>query len=339
MRAAGLDYERRELTLRERPEPGAVAGDCALLRVREVGICGTDRELACFRFGFPPPGETFLTLGHEALAQVVEAGPHAKSVKAGDWVIPLVRRRCEPPCISCARGRRDLCVSGGYTERGIFGRHGYLSDYAVDSETDLVRVPPALLEVAVLLEPLSVVEKTVETALRIHEPEPRTALVLGAGPIGMLAALVLQLRGLEASVFSLEAPDHPRVRLLERAGVRYLTRLDGVAADIVVEAAGSPAAAFAGFRALAPLGVYGILGSPNASGEVPFIDLLRHNQAVFGSVNASPAAFVRAVEDLGSIDRGVLCGMLRRVRFEDVCETIPAPAGGDAAKIVHVLGD
>ena len=339
MRAAGLDYEHRELTLKERPEPDTVGGDCALLRVQEVGICGTDRELASFRFGYPPKGETFLTMGHEALARVVETGPDAHLVHAGDWVVPFVRRRCEPPCISCARGRRDLCVSGGYTERGIFGRHGYLTDYAIDSEANLVRIPPGLAEIAVLIEPLSVVEKAVETALRIHEPGARTALVLGAGPVGILAALVLQQRGLEAAVYSLEEPSHPRVRLLACAGVRYLTRLDGVSADVVIEAAGSPQAAFAGLRALAPLGVCGILGSPNASGEVPFLDLLRHNQAVFGSVNASPAAFTQAVEDLARLDRGVRCGMIRRARFEDVRETIPAPAGGDAAKIVHVLGD
>ncbi|HVX67428.1 MAG TPA: alcohol dehydrogenase catalytic domain-containing protein [Bryobacteraceae bacterium] len=340
MRAAGLDYDLHQLALRDLPEPPAVAGDRVLLRIQEVGVCGTDRELASFRedFGQPPEGERFLTLGHEALGQVLETAPHVSSLERGDWVVPMVRRPCRPPCPACARGRRDLCITSRFVERGIVGLHGYYCEFAVDSETDLVRVPAALAGVAVLIEPLSVVEKAVETALRIHEWEPETALVLGAGPIGMLAALALQLRGLAVSLHSLEPPDHPRVRLLERAGVRYLTSLAGIAADIVIEATGSAAAAFAGFRTLAPLGVYGLLGSHNATGEVPFLDMLRHNQAVFGSVNASPRAFAFAVDDLGRMPHEVLAAMIRRCGFDRLGDTLTAPPG-DAAKIVHVIRD
>jgi threonine dehydrogenase-like Zn-dependent dehydrogenase len=336
MRAAGLDFESRALAARSVAEPSISAPDQVLLRVRQVGVCGTDRELAAFRFGCPPPGESFLTLGHEALAEVAEVGRGVRRLRRGDWVVPFVRRPCRPPCPSCARGRRDLCVSGGYTERGIFGAHGYFSEFAVDSESDLVRTPAALADCAVLTEPLSVAEKAIETALRLHEPGPRTALVLGAGPIGMLAALVLRLRGLETAVHSLEPENHPRAKLLARAGVRWLASLSGVRADIVIEATGSAEAAFAGLRALGPLGVCGILSAPNAAGEVPFIDLLRHNQAVFGSVNASPQAFARAVEDLERLDRAVLSAMLHRVRFEDFRETISGPPA-QAVKVVHEL--
>jgi threonine dehydrogenase-like Zn-dependent dehydrogenase len=340
MRAAGLDYDLRQLVVREVPEPPAVSGDRVRLRIQEVGVCGTDRELASFpaEFGAPPPGQRFLTLGHEALAQVIEVGPETRDLAPGDWVVPMVRRPCSPACPLCAHGRRDLCVSDRYVERGITGLDGYYCDYAVDSERDLVRVPAGLAEVAVLVEPLSVVEKVVETALRIHEGDPRSGLVLGAGPIGMLAALALQLRGLKVSLYSLEAPDHPRVRLLEHAGVRYLTRLDGAAADIAIEATGSPVATFAGFRALAPLGVYGLLGSRNATGEVPFLEMLRNNQTVFGSVNASPRAFALAVEDVGRMPREVLTGMIRRAGFGSLAATLSAPAG-DAAKIVHAIRD
>ncbi|HEX8983990.1 MAG TPA: alcohol dehydrogenase catalytic domain-containing protein [Bryobacteraceae bacterium] len=336
MRAAGLDYETRRLAIRELPDPAPASGDRLLLRIQEVGVCATDRELAEFHFGYPPPGEQFLALGHEALAQVLEAGPEVKSIAPGDWVAPMVRRPCQPACPVCARGRRDLCVTGRYVERGIFGLHGYFCDYAVDAESDLVRIPADRADVAVLLEPLSVVEKAIETALRIHEWEPRTGLVLGAGPIGMLAALVLQLRGLEVSAYSLEPPEHPRARLLERAGVRYLSGLQGVAADVVIEATGSPQATFAGFGALAPLGVYGLLGSPNATGEVPFLNLLRSNQTVFGSVNASPGAFLQAVEDLGRMPREVLAGMIRRESFGSLRDTLAGPSAAEA-KIVHVI--
>lgn len=336
MRAVGLDYESRKLQSRQVREPELSRGDQVLFRVREVGVCGTDRQLAGFRLGYPPEGASFLVLGHEALGEVVQAGTAVTDLRPGDWVVPMVRRPCSPACPSCARGRRDLCVSLRHHERGIFGLDGYFTEYAVDAAADLVRVPAALVDVAVLIEPLSVVEKAIDTALRIHEPGAAAALVLGAGPIGLLAALVLQLRGLRTSIYSLEPPAHPRALLVAAAGISYLTKLDGVAADIVVEAAGSPEAALRGFRCLAPLGVYAVLGSPNTRGEVPFIDMILNNQVMFGSVNASPQAFGRALEDLGRMDRAVLGRMIRRTRFEDFPETIPAPPG-DAAKIVHVI--
>jgi threonine dehydrogenase-like Zn-dependent dehydrogenase len=336
MRAAGLDYEFQALVEREMPEPRPCAAGEVLLRVREVGVCGTDRELASFSFGFPPAGESFLVLGHEAVAQVVEAGPEVKTLCRGDWVAPMVRRSCSPPCPSCARGRRDLCVSGKALERGIFGLHGYFAEYAVDAEADLVRVPEALLDFAVLIEPLSVVEKAIETALRIHEPGAATALVLGAGPIGLLAAMALQLRGLRAAIFSLEPPDHPRARLAAAAGIEYLMSLGDRKADIVIEATGAAEAALAGLRSLATLGVLGILGSPDVQGEIPFRDMLVKNQAVFGSVNASPKAFVHALEDLRHMDARVLKRMIRRVSFSEFGSTIPAVAG-ETAKTVHVI--
>ena len=338
MRIAGLDYQRREVAVRDGPEPRLGGANEVLFRVQESGICGSDRELAAFRHGYPPAAEDFLILGHEALGQVVETGSAVAGLALGDWVVPLVRRPCDPPCASCARGRRDLCVSGRYTEAGIFGRHGYLREYATDAEADLVRVPAELASCAVLIEPLSVVEKAVESALRIHEPGARTALVLGAGPVGILAALILNLRGLEASVYSLEPPDHPRARLLECSGVRYLARLDGVRADVVIEATGSAAAAFAGFGALAALGVYCILGSPNASGEVPFTELMRHNKTVFGSVNAGHEAFAVAVRDLGQLDRDVLAGMIQRAPLAAIRQTVTTPPPA-AVKIVHVVAE
>ncbi len=338
MRVAGLDYEHREVVVRDAPEPRLAGPGEVLFRVQESGICGSDRELAAFRHGYPPPGEDFLILGHEALGQVVETASAVAGLARGDWVVPFVRRPCHPPCASCARGRRDLCVSGRYTETGIFGRHGYLREYAVDAEADLVRVPAGLAGCAVLIEPLSVVEKAVETALSIHQPGACTTLVLGAGPVGILAALILNLRGLATSVYSIEPPDHPRARLVERAGVRYLSRLDGVRADIVIEATGSPAAAFAGFGALAPLGVYCILGSPNASGEVPFTELMRHNKTVFGSVNASPEAFTLAVADLARLDGGVLSAMIQRAPLATLRQTVTAPQP-TAVKIVHVAAE
>lgn len=337
MRAAGLDYEQRQLAERRVPEPRLDRDDEVLFRVHEVGVCGTDRDLASFSIGYPPAGESFLVLGHEALGRVEEVGRGVRTLRRGDWVVPSIRRTCQPPCESCARGRRDLCLSGSPQERGIFGIHGYLTDYAVDSESDLIRVPEELVDFAVLIEPLSVVEKAVERALRLHEGSPATALVLGAGPIGMLAALALQARGLEVSMYSLEPPEDPRARLITNAGVRYLGRLEGKA-DIVLEATGSAEAALEGLRRLAPLGVCAVLGAGSARGDISFLDLLLSNQAVFGSVNASPQAFALALADLGRFDRNVLRRMMRRVGYGAFRETIPKPSG-EAPKIVHVLAE
>jgi threonine dehydrogenase-like Zn-dependent dehydrogenase len=331
MRAAVLDYQTHQLEERQLAGPHISSPDEVLFRVHEVGVCGTDRRLAAFKLGYPPEGETYLVPGHEALGEVMEAGPQSGFAR-GEWVTPVVRRPCEPPCPSCARARRDLCTSGGYKERGIFGLHGYFREYAVDAGSDLVRVPEALVDVAVLIEPLSVVEKAIATALRMHEPGAQTALVLGAGPIGLLSAMALRLRRLDVTLHSLEPPHHPRVRLVEAAGIRYAPAVEP--ADIVIEATGSPDAAFAALRRMPPLGVMAVLGSSNASGEMPFLDMIVNNQAVFGSVNASPEAFQQAVEDLGRMDRAVLRGMIRRTAFADFRNTIPAPSP-DSTKVVH----
>lgn len=338
MRAFGLNYASRRPELRQVPEPRLAAPNEVLLRVREVGVCGTDRELALFRLGFPPAGEDFLILGHEALAQVIACGGGVRRLQPGDWVVPMVRRPCRPPCPSCARGRRDLCLAPVSHERGIFGLHGYLAEYAVDGEEDLVAVPPSLVDYAVLIEPLSVVEKAVETALRTHEPGAARALVLGAGPIGILAALLLRLRGLDVTVHSLEPEDHPRAALLADAGVAYLRRLEGPDADILIEAAGSAEAAVAGLERLAPLGVAVLLGADDAYGLFPFRRLIVGNRAVVGSVNASPGAFAAAVEDLGRFDRRILDRLLLRLPLEGAAGSILGPPG-EAPKRVHVVAD
>lgn len=336
MRAVALDYQHRQLAETRIPEPHLERDDQVLFRVSEVGVCGTDRELASFQLGFPPPGESLLILGHEALGQVVEVGRAVTAIRPGDWVVPMIRRACAPPCPSCARGRRDLCISGKWLERGIFGLHGYCAEYALDAAEDLVVIPETLLDCAVLIEPLSVVEKALETALRFHEPGARTALALGAGPIGMLAALALQARGLETVMYSLEPPEHSRARLMRAAGVRYLTTLEQVAADIVVEATGSADAVSSGLRCLAPLGVCAVLGAATAAGQLPLLDLLVNNQVIFGSVNASPQSFARALDELARFDRAILHRMIRRATVSELPETLSGPLP-EAPKIVHVL--
>lgn len=335
MRSVTVDYEQRRLTGREIEEPVRRLPSEVLFRVHEVGICGTDRDLARFRLGRPPVGESHLVIGHEALGRVVETGAAVSGLAPGDWVVPTVRRPC-PGCPSCARGRRDLCLTGDYTERGIWRRHGYFTEYAVDDAGDLLRVPPASIDCAILIEPMSVVEKAIERAFETHPGEPQRALVLGAGPIGILASLALRQRGLAVDVFSSEPRNHSRIQLLEEAGVHYRERLEEPRVDLIIEAAGSAELAFQAIHALGPLGVLVLLGAKNSTGDVPFLNLIIGNQSIIGSVNASPSGFARALEDLERIERRWLLSLIERRPFSAFADTILGPPSG-AAKLVHSM--
>jgi threonine dehydrogenase-like Zn-dependent dehydrogenase len=205
----------------------------------------------------------------------------------------------------------------------------------VDRIDDLIRVPSEVADVAVLVEPLSVVEKAVAFALRLHEAQPERALVFGAGTIGLLAAMVLKLRGLDVQVASVEAQGSARARLVEAAGAEYASKplRD---ADIVIEAAGASEAFMSGLRALRPLGVLMVLGANDSGNAVPLIDLIVGNRVVAGSVNASPEAFGAAVADLPRMPRTVLTSMIERADFGAYDRSIlGAPAG--APKVVHVI--
>ncbi|MGJ5818983.1 alcohol dehydrogenase catalytic domain-containing protein [Paludibaculum fermentans] len=330
MRAIGLDFEQRTLTEQEVTPPRAPQAGEVLLRIHEVGICATDRELSRFRFGLPPEGESFLTLGHEALAQV-EVGD-AQWAK-GDWVAPMIRRSCSPACDHCLRGRRDLCQTGEYLERGINRAHGYLVPFTVDTSSELLAIPETLLDVAALAEPLSVVEKAVETALRAHPMQPRTAIVMGAGPVGILTALLLLLKGLEVNVVSLEPEDHPRVQLLKRAGAAYLRDRRPSRADLVFEAAGGAADLL---DWLSPCGVLMLIGAGEEELSLPPLRMLVDNLTVAGTVNAGRSHFEQAIEDLGRIQRPLLAAMIERRGIGQWRESFTGSAV--IPKIVHRLG-
>lgn len=342
MQAIGLDYSERRLAARDVAEPVISAPDDVLFRVREVGICGTDRELAHFRFGFAPAGEEFLTLGHEALGEIVAMGPAVRDYRVGDLVVPTIRRACPGPCACCGAGRKDLCSTGEYRERGIFGLHGYLTELAVDSVRDMVAIPANLASYAILVEPLSSVEKAVESALRCHVADASTALVYGAGPIGILAALRLQLQGIKVTLQSLEPEDDARVALIRRAGIRYERAGSSPdKADVVVEATGSEDAAFAGLARLAPNGVLALLGARDSAGPMPWLDMIRNNHTILGSVNAALSHFKRAVKTLGMLERRTLDGLITRTGGgRDRCfETLANPPAPGAIKVVHVLAE
>lgn len=335
MQAIGLNFETRRVEEFSLPEPAAPLARQLRLRVREVGLCGTDRELAEFHVGEPPDGEQRLALGHEALAEVVEAGSGARLVP-GTLVAPLVRRACQPGCAACVRNRRDLCLTGAYRERGILGLHGYLREWVVDDEADVVEVPAAISSVAILAEPLSVVEKGLTTAERIHPLGPRRALIFGAGPVGLLAAMACVARGWNTEVHSLEPADHPNARLAQRAGAQYSTGRPEARADVVLECSGAGAAARQALEWIAPAGVLVLIGAADFDVRFPGFETVMKNLTVTGVVNASPEHFASAVKDLARFDREVLSDMIHR---RGVAGWRDALAGKDARapKVVLAL--
>src|SRR5215475_1346041 len=165
MQALAVFPSKKNLQLIDLPEPKLQDATDVLLRVREVGLCGTDREISSFEYGSPPPGSDHLMLGHESLAVAVEVGCDVSSLRPGDLVVAMVRRPCpHAECRACRGGRPDFCVTGDYTERGIKGANGFLTEYAVEEEAYLVKVPRTLADVAVLVEPLTVVTKAADQA-------------------------------------------------------------------------------------------------------------------------------------------------------------------------------
>jgi threonine dehydrogenase-like Zn-dependent dehydrogenase len=336
VRALLLDFSERRPRLGDLPEP---AGGEVRLRILECGTCGTDRDLAAFAFGAPPAGESQLILGHEAVAEVAASSNPA--LPPGTLVVPAVRRACPGPCASCATGRRDLCLTGAYRERGILGLHGYCAEWAVDRAEDLFPVPRALAGVAVLVEPMSVVEKACDTAVRLHPGLPARLLVLGAGAVGILAAWAGLQRGWQVTVVSREPEDGVRARLLRAAGVTYRTTLPAAgAADLIIEACGAAELAAASLACLRPLGVLVALGARNTTVPMPFLDLIVGNQTIAGSVNAGPEHFRQAIATLTALEPAWLRSMIERRplhrALESLAGPVPAP-GGDAIKVVHTL--
>jgi threonine dehydrogenase-like Zn-dependent dehydrogenase len=325
VRALALDFERRTIGFEDSLEAPVPRKGEVRLRVVEVGVCATDRELAKFRFGAPPAGESRLIIGHEALC-IVEEDSHGFT--RGECVVPMLRRPCPARCASCLRGRSDLCLSGGYLERGIAGLHGYFAEFASDSPENLVRVPSHLAEVAALAEPMSVVEKAIERAFAAHPAEPRTALVVGAGPVGMLTSLALLLRGIEVGVTSIEPDDHPRAAWLTHAGAHYGSN---DSADLVFEASGSRAGAELAVSRMHALTVLTLIGAPEGALPVDAIGMIIQNQTVLGVVNAARSHFEMALADLARSDRALLTAMIERRSAARWAESFAGtPAAGKA---------
>lgn len=299
------------------------------LRVIEVGICGTDREIARFDYGTPPPGCDHLVIGHESLGEVVEVGTAVADLAPGDLVVPMVRRPCpHPTCVACRAGRQDFCYTGDFTERGIKERHGFLTEEIVDDVRYMHRVPASLRDVAILVEPLTIAEKALIQLWQVQQRLPwacpvepgkgrghcHTALVLGAGPVGLLGALALAAADFETVVVARDPAPNAKSTLLADAGIRYVSTTEGTMAeiaarlgnvDVVYEATGAAQVAFETLAALGTNSVFVFTGVPGRRAPIAIEadalmrNMVLRNQIVFGTVNADGEAFANAIRDLG----------------------------------------
>ena len=299
----------------EKPSIADVAaGRGVLVEVLRVGVDGTDKEINAALYGAAPPGYDFLVVGHESFGRVVAVGPNVRGLRPGDFVSATVRRPGKS--LYDRIGHYDMTTDEIYYERGINLLHGFLTEYFVEDPEYLVKVPPQLKHVGVLMEPMSVVEKgvrqTFEIQRRLRLWHPQRAAVMGSGALGLLATLAFRLRGLEVVMFSRSEPPTLKSGLAEAIGGRYVstrqTSLKDASEkhgpfDIIFEATGSSRVAFESMEILNKNGVLILtsITSEHRSLEVPAddinLDFVLGNKLMFGTVNANREYFEEGVRD------------------------------------------
>jgi len=307
--------------LEDIPEPDERDGS-VLVEAVAVGVCGTDVEMVEGKYGWAPPGKTRIVLGHESLGRVIDPGP-AKGFQKGDLVVGIVRRPDPVPCSNCAVGEWDMCRNGQYTERGIKQIDGYMSErWRIEPEYAM-KVNPTLGLLGVLIEPTTVVAKAWEQIAAVGQRafwEPRTALVTGAGPIGLLAALIGKQHGLEIHVLD-RVESGPKPELVRALGATYHAGAVagvGFEPDIIVECTGVGQVIADSFRAMGAGGILCLTGvgsggrTTGLSTADAATEMVLRNNVVVGSVNANKRHWYKAGEALARAERKWLERLITR---------------------------
>ncbi|PYX74138.1 MAG: glucose dehydrogenase [Acidobacteria bacterium] len=294
-------------------------GRGVLVKVLRVGVDGTDKEINAAEYGAAPPGYDFLVIGHEGFGQVEAVGPNVNEVKPGDYVVATIRRPGKS--IYDEIGTNDMTTDDTYYERGINLRHGYLTEYYVDDIEFIVKVPRGLKQVGVLLEPTTVVEKGIYQAYEIQRRlkvwHPRKAAVMGAGTIGLLATMVLRLRGLDVTTFARNRKPNLNAELIEALGARYLITQEVPIVeggqkfgpfDLIFEATGNSGVVFDSMQALGKNGVL-VLSSVTGGDrmiQVPAdrinLEFVLGNKVMVGTVSANREYFEMGVRDMAQAE-------------------------------------
>jgi glucose 1-dehydrogenase len=316
-----VPLQKDSVDLTELPEPPDSDGP-VLVQTLAIGVCGTDLEIINGDYGWPPPGETRLAIGHESLGRVLDA-PADSGLQAGDLVVGIVRRPDPVPCANCAAGEWDMCRNGQYTERGIKQRHGYASERYRIQPAFAVKVDTALGQLGVLLEPTTVVAKAWDQIERIgHRAtwQPKTVLVTGAGPIGLLAALLGVQRGLETHVID-QVTDGLKPDLVAALGATYhhgSIEDSGVTPDIVIECTGVAQLVLDAMCHSTPDGIVCLTGVSsggrdfNVDAGLLNRDMVLQNDVVFGSVNANRRHYEAGAAALAAADASWLQRLITR---------------------------
>jgi threonine dehydrogenase-like Zn-dependent dehydrogenase len=311
-----------------------------LVRTLALGVCGTDREIVSGAYGWAPPGQKRLVIGHESLGKVQEA-PAGSGFKTGDLVVGIVRRPDPVPCPYCAVGEWDMCQNGRYTERGIKERNGYGSDLFRIEPEFLIKLDPSLGMNGVLVEPTSVVAKAWDQTERIGARSrgfaPKRILVTGAGPIGLLAAMIGAQRGLDVHVLDHNDRGRKRELVRELGGTFHLgslADLDALEPDILMECTGATSVVGEAFGRTAACGIVCLLGV-SAPGHEVKLDIgeinrtmVLDNDTLFGSVNANRKHYQDAVDVLQRADKHWLAKLItRRVPVEEWTQALQHQSG------------
>jgi threonine dehydrogenase-like Zn-dependent dehydrogenase len=308
--------ERNSVQLMEVHKPKPEENE-ALLKILKVGIDVTDREINDGYYGTPPEGSAYLIISHEAVGVVEEVGEKVKKVSVGDIVVPTVRRPCAQNCLNCKKGETDMCTTGDYTEHGILKLHGFASDYAVTDANYLIKIPEGVKDEAVFLEPLSIVEKGISQLLKIQERlvwKPEDALVIGAGPLGLLATIVLRLKGLNVLNASRNRVESTKAQIVREAGAEYIDERENSLPtlakkfDIVIESSGAASAGLESIELMKPNGIICLLGLYREIEECEdfgkiFRNMVSGNRVSFGSANSNKKHFEMGLKDLLEIKK------------------------------------
>jgi threonine dehydrogenase-like Zn-dependent dehydrogenase len=343
-----VPLKANSVEVRDVPDPEPRDGELLVDGVA-VGVCGTDAEIVAGDYGWAPPGEERLILGHESLGRVREA-PSGSDFTEGDLVVGVVRRPDPVPCLPCAHGEFDMCRNGKYTERGIKEIHGYASErWSVEAEY-AVKLDASLQSVGMLMEPTTIVAKAWDHIERIGSRyvfEPERVLVTGAGPIGLLAAMLGAQRGLEVHVLD-QVTEGPKPKLVEDLGGTYHSGdiADAIGRgkpDIIIEATGVAQLVFDAMQETNAGGITCLTGvsptgrSLNVDAGALNRELVLENDVVFGSVNANLRHYGMAADALAKADRSWLERLItRRVPLERFAEALERQS--DDVKVVIELG-